>query len=146
MPKLVPENLTSFEAFRAWVEHSLPSNTTALALCNIDTQLLQWAYDHVTAMPDLQQAKKALLQWALESCSVEALSPAMRETDIADRIAAWWNEIDDCLAEYREAHGHGFAPETCAHLVWFAVEWRANELAALIRQILKDDDTENRLH
>lgn len=146
MPKLAPENLTSFDAFRAWVEHSLPPDVAALSLCNIDTQLLQWAYDHVTAMPDIQAAKRALLQWALESCSVEALSPAVRQTDMAAHVAAWWNEIDDCLSEYRETHGRGFEPVSCAHLVWFAVEWRANELAAMIRQILTDDDTENRLH
>ncbi len=54
--------------------------------------------------------------------------------DIAQKAAAWWNDIDAAAADYLEATGESPAPRngeplTIGFLVWFAVEWFAHNAA-----------------
>ncbi len=57
----------------------------------------------------------------------------MYNTDICSRLPSWSHSIDEALEEYREATGENWSPGdgclTIGSLVWFAVEWVANEIA-----------------
>lgn len=57
--------------------------------------------------------------------------------DIAARAAAWWDDIDCAVDAYWQETGQQPAPQhgalTIGFLVWFAVEWMAQEAAGAVR-------------
>lgn len=68
--------------------------------------------------------------------------------DIAAKIPLWHAEIDETLYDYQEATGEQPKPRdgalTLGWLVWFAVEWVANDMARLIEGNAEDGTiTEN---
>ena len=109
---------------------------------SLDMALLEWAFDHIEPGMDETAAQTAFLEWALEStncASCHAPSGLIYNRDIAAKFADWWDDIDDTLAAYRDATDESFAPETCGALVWFAVEWRAQEWASRFRDMFEQD-------
>lgn len=142
MPKLTTDDLQTFERFRAWIQTHAPADAIDLDLSSIDAHLLEWAFDLIEQVTDIDSAKRSLLEWALEACNcANAHAPTgVIDSRAIGKFADWWNEIDTCMREHRDAKGFWFAPETCAHIVWFAVEWRANQLAAMLRSLFENDD------
>lgn len=143
---LKPEHLENFDAFRTWLMLHLPAGSANLDLCTLDAELLEWAYNHIVENSPISEAKRTLLEIALGACKPSnghAPTSTLVESAPEAKIAGWWNEIDECLAQSFEETGQHFQTESCAHLVWFAVEWRAAQLATMLRSIF---DTEHDEH
>lgn len=77
-----------------------------------------------------------LVAWSLETTNCagcHAPGGLIYNNEIAAKYAEWWDDIDTALDEYHDATGERYAPETTGQLVWFAVEWFAQEMASFLR-------------
>lgn len=104
----------------------------------IDVALLEWAcegadYEAETADDMLVNVVRRLGECNCSGASAPA--GLIYNGDIYAQVADWGFEIDETLADYEDARGAAYGPPgntglTIGTLVWFAVEWRASELAS----------------
>ena len=100
----------------------------------IDAALIAWAfegcdYDAANHGEALDNAVRTLEQTNCSGCS--APSGLIYNSDLAVKLGEWAFEIDAALDEYRDNMGESYKPESVFSLVWFAVEYRAHDLASL---------------
>ena len=103
---------------------------------NISHAILQWtrdAFEHdasATAQDVLRHLE------SLNCAGCHAPRGLIYNQDIADKVALWWDEIDEAMAHYFEETGEHPAPRdgsvTIGWLVWFAVEWVGHDAARLL--------------
>ena len=66
-------------------------------------------------------------------------------SEIAGKVSGWWDEIDAALYAYQEEMGEPPRPRdkrdslTIGFLVWFAVEWWAQDAAGWVRCEIEKD-------
>ena len=101
---------------------------------NIDEALIDWAfdgadYDAADAGDVLNNAIRTLECCDCAGCS--APGGLIYNSDLARKLGEWAFEIDAALDAYHDSTGERFQPKSVFSLVWFAVEWRAHELASL---------------
>ena len=98
--------------------------------------IIQWArdafdYDKNATLQDL------LRHLETTDCSAcHAPAGLIYNSDIAGKVPEWWQAIDAALDEFHGETGENWKPRgavTVGSLVWFAVEWYAQELASLLR-------------
>lgn len=68
------------------------------------------------------------------------LAALIYTSDLMDKMATWKREILDALNEYYDATGEEYKTGEPGNFVWFAVEWRAHELANQLRSYFGAED------
>lgn len=139
-------NFETIETLRAWFIASTNSETFNADTGTLDMSLLAWAFDS-TEFETNGCTPETLVDCLerIDCAGCNAPSGLIYNHDIAAKASDWWNEIDSALWDYQDATGEKYSgrddvPLTVGDLVWFAVEWRANELASLIRSIADFDE------
>jgi hypothetical protein len=99
----------------------------------IDAAIAEWVMDH--EFPDTEEGiKEAIRRLEMTDCSACAAPHGLIYTsDLMDKLASWKREILDALNEYYDATGTEYTTGEPGNFVWFAVEWRAHELASELR-------------
>ena len=89
------------------------------------------------------EGSEHLVVWSLETvdcAACHAPGGLIYNQDIANKYAAWWEYIDEAMDSYQGDTGERFAPETTGQLVWFAVEWVAQDMACFLRSHAEWDE------
>lgn len=99
----------------------------------IDAALAEWIMDH--DFPDTEDGiKDAIQQLEMTNCSAcSAPAGLIYTAELMDKVGLWKVEILEALNEYFDATGTEYSTTEPQNFVWFAVEWRAHELASELR-------------
>lgn len=100
---------------------------------DICAALVEWTKDAFQYEPEAT-VDDVIRHLETTDCAATHAPPGLiYNSDLWVKAAAWANDIDAALYEYREATGENYQPRdnlTVGGLVWFAVEWFAHELAS----------------
>lgn len=99
----------------------------------IDAAIAEWIMDH--NFPDtLEGIEEAIHTLEMTDCAACAAPDGLIYTsDLMDKLSLWKVEIIEALNDYYDAVGEAYKTDGPANFVWFAVEWRAHELASELR-------------
>ena len=100
---------------------------------NISHAILQWtrdAFEH----DEGATARDVLRHLEMIDCAgCHAPQGLIYNQQVADKVALWWDEIDEAMSHYFEETGEHARPRdgsiTIGWLVWFAVEWVGHDAA-----------------
>lgn len=105
----------------------------------IDSALAEWLID--SDWPDtVEGIKGAIGQLEAVNCA-DGCAPhgLIYTSDLMDKLSLWQVEIIRALSEYYDATGETYKTDEPSNFVWFAVEWRAHELASELRSYFDID-------
>jgi hypothetical protein len=116
-------------ALRRWADDVHPGEIAAA--------IVGWTADAFEHEPDAS-ADDVIRHLEMTDCAAcHAPGGLIYNHHIARKLEAWWPEIDDAIAAYHDATGENPRPRdgalTLGWLVWFAVEWTAQEAASWLR-------------
>jgi hypothetical protein len=100
---------------------------------HISHAILQWtrdAFEH----DEGATARDVLRHLEMIDCAgCHAPQGLIYNQEVADKVALWWDEIDEAMAHYyEEIDDHALpirGPITIVWMVWFAVEWVGRDAA-----------------
>lgn len=109
----------------------------------IKAAIAEWALDAFEHDAEGFTLKNVISHLETTNCAgCHAPSGLIYNHEIARKAADWYVEIDDAIDAYRDATGENPSPWNGAlslgWLVWFAVEWEAQEMARLIESNCED--------
>lgn len=116
------------------MQHYIAGMTKAIKAQYPDNDIIADLWDWAQQYED--DGVENLVAWSLEDCNCSgchAPGGLIYNNEIAAKYVDWWDVIDEAMDAYHDATGERFTPETTGQLVWFAVEWFANELAGFLR-------------
>lgn len=108
----------------------------------IKATLAEWTLDYYECEEEVTWKD---VHWHLEmtNCAAGHAPPGLiYNCIIANKARDWREEIDEALEEWYTNTGERFGPETVGHLVWFAVEWFAREVALGLEGECREEEEE----
>ena len=99
----------------------------------IDATIAEWLLD--CDFPDTEEGiKEAIRTLEAVNCS-HGNAPAglIYTSDLMDKLSLWKREVINALNAYYDATGEEYTTGEPGNFVWFAVEWRAHQLADELR-------------
>jgi hypothetical protein len=126
---MTTDTATALAALRRWADDLYPGE--------ISTAIVEWTADAFAHEPDASVVDVIRHLEMTDCAACHAPSGLIYTRDIARKLEAWQSEIDEAIAAYHDATGENPRPRdgalTLGWLVWFAVEWTAQEAAYWLR-------------
>lgn len=107
----------------------------------ISAAIVEWCEDSFSNWTDAT-AKDVVRHLEMTDCAAcHAPHGLIYNREIAAKVGDWWLDIDEALAEYHDATGEHPRPRdgamTVGWLVWFAVEWFAQDAASYLSSLVE---------
>lgn len=121
---------------REW-EEAQPGNIRAAIVEWVEDAMVEWVEDAPLRREPNATARDVLHHLETTDCAAcHAPRGLIYNCDINPKLDLWAIEINEAIAEYHDATGENPRPRdgslTLGWLVWFAVEWTAQDAAAFL--------------
>ena len=128
----------AYQPFRDWLLANTEHAHVSHDLDGMDWAIMEWGLDNVLHDVEGLEAQIAAMAEAMERIDCAgcyAPCGLIYNHEIAAKVPDWWDDIDSAVDGYRDATGELPEFDTVGSMVWFAVEWRAHEIASLLRHV-----------